>query len=58
MVSVTTASMMWPGASAWPWPRRVTRGAGKNGARNRLWPSSLLNTGKGVIVTITDRMAA
>lgn len=33
-------------------------GAGKNGARNRLWPSSLLNTCKGVIVTITDRMAA
>jgi hypothetical protein len=45
-------------ASAWPWSRRVTRGAGKNGARNRLWPSSLLNTCKGVIVTITDRMAA
>jgi hypothetical protein len=33
-------------------------GAGKNGARNRLWPSGLLNTCKGVIVTITDRMAA
>ena len=33
-------------------------GAGKNGARNRLWPSSLLNTCTGVIVTITDRMAA
>jgi len=46
------------GASAWPWSRRVTRGAGKNGARKRLWPSSLLNAGKGVIVTITDRMAA
>ena len=25
MVSVTTASMMWSGASAWPWSRRVTR---------------------------------
>ena len=58
MVSVTTASMMWPGASAWPWSRRVTRGAGKNGARNRRWPPSLLNTCKGVSVTITDRMAA
>ena len=58
MVSVTTASMMWSGASAWPWSRRVTRGAGKNGARNRLWPSGLLNACKGVIVTITDRMAA
>jgi hypothetical protein len=32
--------------------------AGKNGATNRLWPSSSLNTCKGVIVTITDRMAA
>jgi hypothetical protein len=58
MVWVTTASMMSSGASAWPWSRRVTRGAGKNGARNPLWPSSLLDTCKGVIVTITDRMAA
>jgi hypothetical protein len=58
MVSVTTASMMWSGASAWPWSRRVTRGAGKNGVRNRRWPSSLLNTCTGVIVTITDRLAA
>jgi hypothetical protein len=33
-------------------------GVGKNGARNRVRPSSLLNTCKGVIVTITDRMAA
>jgi len=33
-------------------------GAGNNGARNRLWPSSSLKTCKGVIVTITDRMAA
>ena len=38
--------------------RDWTRGTGKNGATNRLWPSSLLNTCKGVIVTITDRMAA
>jgi hypothetical protein len=51
-------SMMWSGASAWPWSRRVTRVLVKNGARNRLWPSSLLNTCRGVIVTITDRMAA
>jgi len=58
MVSVTTASMMWSGASAWPWSRRVTWGAGKNGARNCLWSSSSLNTCKGVSVTITDRMAA
>jgi hypothetical protein len=38
-----------------------TRGAGNNGARNRVRPSSLLNTarqGQGVRVTITDRMAA
>ena len=33
-------------------------GAGNDGATNRLWPSSLLNTCKGVSVTITDRMAA
>ena len=46
------------GASAWPWSGRVTRGAGKNGARKRLWPSSSLNACKGVIVTITDRVAA
>ena len=58
MVSVRTASMMWSGAPAWPWSRRVTRGAGKNGARNRLWPPSLLTTCTGVMVTITDRMAA
>ena len=34
------------------------QGAGNNGARNRLWPSSSLKTCKGVIVTITDRVAA
>jgi hypothetical protein len=33
-------------------------GAGNSGATNRLWLSSSLNTCKGVIVTITDRMAA
>jgi len=31
---------------------------GKNGVTNRVKPSSLLNTCQGVIVTITDRMAA
>jgi hypothetical protein len=35
-----------------------SRGVGKNGARNRVRPSSLLNTCQGVIVTITDQMAA
>ena len=34
------------------------RGAGKNRVTNRLWLSSSLNTCKGVIVTITDWMAA
>jgi hypothetical protein len=33
-------------------------GAGKNGAGNRLWPSSLLTACQGVIVTITGRLAA
>ena len=45
----------WHGAPA---TVRYNTGAGKNGARNRLRPSSSLNTCKGVIVTITDRMAA
>jgi len=35
-----------------------SRGVGKNRATNRLWLSSSLNTCQGVIVTITDRMAA
>jgi hypothetical protein len=33
-------------------------GAGNSGATNRVRPSSSLNTCQGVIVTITDRMAA
>ena len=39
----------------------AARGAGNNGARNRVGPSSLLNItgrGQGVSVAITDRMAA
>jgi hypothetical protein len=36
----------------------ASRGAGNSGAPNRLWLSSSLNTCQGVIVTITDRMAA
>jgi hypothetical protein len=49
------------------WPGQLVRvasafwGAGNSGATNRLWPSSSLNTCKGVIVTITDwdgRLAA
>jgi len=36
----------------------VAGGAGNNDARKYARPSSLLNTCKGVIVTITDRMAA
>lgn len=38
--------------------KAVDRGVGKNRATNRLWLSSSLNTCQGVIVTITDRMAA
>ena len=33
-------------------------GVGNSGATKRLWPSSSLNTCKGVIVAITDRVAA
>jgi hypothetical protein len=58
MVSVTTASMMWSGRVGPALVAPGDPGAGNNGARNRLWPSSLLNTCKGVIVTVTDRVAA